>query len=458
MLAAFVGGLYVAQYKVFPHALLSAAYKTFVTAVEVNFRASYPARRQWEFVDVPPHQAASRRFEFMGNHHLTDPIVVPGGRGHFREYCTDHVGCLAVEYAGRGEVRHAWPYRPDELEKWLGKEEFTADFPYEHAIGFSFLDHARIAGVSKYANGDLLAVFNFLHTHPYGGGVARIDRTGKPVWYRPDFSHHRPYLTDGEVLLVPGVRIGGPGDAELVPKRDDIRIRMSCPRWPHDLVNVIDPARRLLREISVFDAILRSPYASLLLHADPCDPTHVNSVHLLGEDAAGPGLEPGDLVVSMRNLHAFAILDRETHRLKRTVRGGFTAQHSVLHFEGSRFLMFDNQGSRTADGALVLSRLLMVDAVSGEETTIFPNHRTPGHLRDLYTKNRGGLAISPDRRRAMVTFTREGKAVELRIADGAVLVVFDSLHDVSHLDEFPEERATRAVRQWFDEIRYGGDA
>ena len=165
-----------------------------------------PPQQQYKFklVDVPPDQVAARRFEFIGSDRLTDPIVVPGGQEHFREYCPDHVGCLAVEYAGRGEVRHVWPYRPDELEKWLGKDEFTADFPYEHAIGFSFLDHARIFGVSSYANGDLLAVFHFDQTHPYGGGVARIDRTGKPVWYRPDFSHHRPYLTDGEVVLVPG--------------------------------------------------------------------------------------------------------------------------------------------------------------------------------------------------------------------------------------------------------------
>ena len=459
MLAAFTGGLYVARYKVFPYALLSSARKTFAATVEVNLHAPHPPLHDpRSFVDVPPDQAAARRFEFIGSDHLTDPIVVPGWRGLFREYCPDHAGCLAVEYAGRGEVRHAWPYRPDELEKWLEKEEFAADFPYEHAPGFSFLDHVQIRRVSKYANGDLLAVFQFGHTYPYGGGVARIDRTGKPVWYRPDFSHHRPHLTDGEVALVPGMWIGRPISPRIVPGRTGPRIVMSCPRWRHDIVNVIDPAGRLLRETSVFDAILQSPYASLLLHADPCNPTHVNSVHLLGENAAGAGLEPGDLVLSIKNLHAFALLDRETHRLKRMVRGGFMEQHSVLHFEGSRFLLLDNQGGRTADGALGVSRLLMVDAASGEETTIFPNHRTPDHLQKLYTMDSGGLAISPDRRRALVTFTREGKAVEVRIADGAVLVVFDSLHDVSHLDEFPEERITRALRHPIHEIRYGGDS
>ena len=461
MLAAFAGGLYVARHKVFPHALLSAAYKTFVAAVEVNLNLrapSLPIWRSWEFVDVPPLQAAARRFEFIGNDRLTDPILVPGGRGYFREYCPDHAGCLAVEYAGRGEVRHAWPYRPDELEKWMEKEESTADFPYERAPGFSLLDHTSITRASSYVNGDLLVSLRFRHTHPYGGGLARIDRTGKPVWYRPDYSHHRPQLTDGEVALVPGSRGGRPIDTGLVPGRSLPRIVMSCPQWHDNLVNIIDARGGMrLKEISIFDALLESPYASLLLRALPCNPTHVNSVHLLGEDATGPDLEPGDLVVSIRNLNAFAILDRSNHRLKRLVRGGFMRQHAVLHFEGSRFLLLDNMGGRTADGALGVSRLLMVDAASGEETTIFPNHRTPDHLRELYTSGSGGVALSPDRRRALVTFTYVGKAVEVRIADGAVLVAFDSLHDMSHLEQFPEERDTRAVQSPLKEVRYGGD-
>ena len=452
MLASFASGLYVARYKVFPYGILSSAKKTFLAANATRL-AEQLERVRW--VDVPPDQVAGRRFEFIGSDRLTDPILVPGGRGHFREHCPGHVGCIAVEYAGRGEVRHAWPYRPEELAEWLEKEEFTEDFPYEHAIGFSFLDHVHIIGVSRYPNGDLLTVFHFGRSaHPYGGGVARIDPSGKPVWYRPDYSHHRPHLTDGEAVLVPGMRLGKPRDPPLVSGRDNLRLVMSCPHWRHDLVNAIDPAGRLLGEVSIFDALLESPYGPLLLYVDRCDPTHVNSVHLLGEDAAGPGLEPGDLVVSIKHLSAFAILDPETHRLKRMVRGGFMMQHSVLHLEGSRFLLMDNRGGRTADGALGVSRLLMVDAASGEETTIFPNRRTPGHLREPYTTHRGGVAISPDRSRALVTFTRESRAVEVRIADGAVLAVFRSLHDMSHMEQFPEERATRAAKGHLQEIRY----
>ena len=95
MLAAFAGGLYVARYKVFPYDLLLSARKTFRVTVETNL--SDPGQDVGRFVDVPLDQAAARRFEFIGSDHLTDPILVPGGPGLFREYCPDYAGCLAVE-------------------------------------------------------------------------------------------------------------------------------------------------------------------------------------------------------------------------------------------------------------------------------------------------------------------------------------------------------------------------
>ena len=43
-----------------------------------------------------------------------------------------------------------------------------------------------------------------------------------------------------------------------------------------------------------------------------------------------------------------------------------------------------------------------------------------------------------------MAFTNDGVAVEVRISDGAVLNVFTSLHDVSGLEQFSEERTTVA--------------
>lgn len=445
-LAGFTAGASVVKFDLSPNATISFASRTALSLYTfINEKRGARKLEEWKnFVDVAPDGVESHRIKFLTAAALTDPVLVWGGNRQFAEYCPGHAGCLAVEYAGSGEVRHAYPYRPEEIEKAA-----IASFPYDQPPWFSFQDHAMVVGIARYLNGDLLVVFNFSHSFPYGGGVARIARDGQPVWYRQDYSHHVPHVTDDDVALVPGKQIGeGPILADLL-KEQEIELRCPASRQRSllllDSVRVIDGDGRVLEEFSILDAILKPPYLSLMKYAlevtHPCDPLHLNSVHRLGEDAIGPnGIGPGDLVVSLRNLSAFGILDRDSHRLKKLVRGGFIQQHHVTHLAGSTFLMFDNKGT---DGVHGPSRLLMVDVVNGTATTIFPNDATPERLR-LVSMNRGTAFASPDRLRAIVAVARRGKAVEVRLADGAILTEFTSLHDVSRFDSFPEERHRQA--------------
>ena len=443
VLVTFVVGWGVGTFERFPHALLSNAYKTARTQLEL-LTDEIPTLRKHTFVNIAPDRVEAHRFEFIAAAALADPILVPGGLGQFAEYCPGHAGCLAVEYAGNGGVVHAYPYRPEEIEKTPP----LAAFPYEQPLGFSLRDWGGPQSVSQYANGDLLVVFQTKYSFPFGLGVARIDREGRPTWYRRDYSHHEAHLAADDVALVPSLRIGkGPRTFHSNP----LGRRGQSTTAYLDLVHVIDGAGRLLKEISIINALRESPYAPILRYTDPYDPTHLNSVHELGRGAGGGGIEPGDLVVSLRNISAFGILDGDTYRLKRLVRGGFFGQHSVTHLEGSRFLMFDNMGREGRHGP---SRLLMVDIVDGAETTIFPNDGTPAQLRNLYSRIRGSISISPDRRRVIVSFTRARKAVEVRLRDGAVLTVFNAVHDGSHLDSLPEERKTKAAVLPVGTIRY----
>ena len=437
-LAGFTAGTYIAKFRVFPHDILSSAYKTARVLVASD-------KRRGRFVTVAPDSVEAHRFEFITAQVLTDPILVWGGESQFAEYCPGHVGCLAVEYTGRGDIRHAYPYRPKEIEKAT-----IVSLPYEQLIWFSFQKNAYPFGISRYSNGDMLVVFHFRYSFPYAGGVARIARDGQPVWYRQDYSHHIPSLTDDDVALVPAMRIGeGP---ILLNHPKNPRFTLSCPKPLLDFVHVLDGAGQLLEEISILDAIIQSPYVGILEATKDCDPTHLNFVHQLGEDALGPnGIGPGDLVVSLRNLHAFGILDRDNHRLKKLVRGGFVWQHAVTHLADSKFLMFENLGT---DGVHGPSRLFMVDVADGTETTIFPNDATPKRLRGFFTHQEGMISVSPDRHRAIVTFPHEGKAVEVRLADGAALTMFTSLHDVSHVNHFPEDRKRKAFRYKLPGVTY----
>ena len=440
-LASFAYGGLVGSYQLFPYWIISDGVKTLRTLYE-KYTITDDGRFV-RFTPVPPDSAASNRFQFVAGDTLNGPVLWQGGRYQFLDYCPDE-GCLAVEYTATGEVAHAYPLRFDELEQ-AADAAHTDEFPYERSLSFSFVRDVHLASISRYMNGDLLVVFHSSREFPFGAGVARIDRDGHPIWFRRDYSHHSPQIEDDGVALVPGTLVGS---EPISFERDEGPPKVPICREGrpyHDTVNIIDGNGQLLKRINLLDALLNSPFALIIKSTiDPaCDPLHLNFVHRLREDAGGAwGIAPGDLVASLRDLSAFAILDGESGRVKRVVRGSFFYQHSVYHLTGATFLMFDNHGD---DGVHGPSRLLMIDLADGRETTLFPNDRTPESLRNLFTSFKGEIDISPDRRRALVAFTNQGVAVEVRLADGEVLNVFKSLHDVSNLEQFPEKRKQRTA-------------
>jgi len=450
-LASFAYGGLVGRYKLFPFSVVSDGVKTLRTMYEAHKKID--DGRFAHFAAVPPDSAASNRFEFVAGDALGGPVLWHGGRYQFLEYCPDG-GCLAVEYTATGQVAHAYPFRFDELEQAANAAR-SDEFPYGLSPSFSFARDVHLIGISRYANGDLLAVFHQDAAFPYGAGVARIDRAGHPVWFRRDYSHHWPHIIDDDgVALVPGMLASS---ESIAFERGRRTIEIKCPKGKThlDAIGIIDGSGQLLKRINLIDALRDSPFALIIQStsklknptashtASPCDPLHLNFVHRLRDDAGGTwGLAPGDLVASLRNLSAFAILDGESGRVKRLVRGSFLYQHSVQHLTGSTFLMFDNHGGDAVHGP---SRLLRIDLADGRETTLFPNDQTPEPLRHLFSHDQSTIDISPDRQRAMVVFTRQGMAVEVRLADGAVLNVFHSLHDVSSLEQFPKERQQRAA-------------
>ena len=446
-LASFGYGGLVGKYRIFPYSFIADGVKTgrYLLGGTAGADPETADHRKddgefVEFADIPLGDVTRSRIEFVAGDSLHEPVLWYGGRFQFLDLCP-HTGCLAVEYTPTGEVAHAWPFRQDELET-AGVDD--GEYPYELALDHSFVRDAHPVGIERYANGDLLVTLQMGATaHPFGGGVARVDRDGRPVWYRRDYSHHWPQLLDDGTALVPSTRVGDESITFEQPDGEVATIRCDTGDPYLDTVNVVDGDGRLLKRIDLVDAVVNSKFASVLLNtSNACDPLHLNFIFPLRDDAGGAqGIAPGDLVVSLRNLSAFAILDGETGRLKRLVRGGFLQQHSVHHLEGSTFLMFDNLGHDYVGGP---SRLLMVDVSDGRETTIFPNERTPEALRGLFSKKAGKIDISHDRERAIVAFTNDGVAVEVRISDGAALNVFTSLHDVSGLEQFSEERTTMA--------------
>ena len=391
------------------------------------------------FVNVAARDAAAHRVQLFAPA-LAGPVLMAGGRHYFKDRCPGFVGCLALEYDRRGRFAHAYPFRPEAYEAVLVHAGLAEPVGYEQAVGFDFGRHADVFAIDGYSNGDLAVVLHSRLSFPPELGIARVDRDGRPRWFRADGSHHWPTVAHGrlrgvgaglpDAVVVPSrrMRAGPPRDTR--PPRSDAKFgRNGCARHFVEYLHVIDGAGALLREVAVADALHDSRHAPLRRHGwNACDPLHLNSVAVL--TGGGSGLAAGDLLVSLRGPSALAALDGEDGRLKRIWRGSFYGQHGARELAGPAgptFLLFDNWGRE--DG-YTAGRLLSLDPRSGRERTVFPNASSPGDMR-IRSRLRGGVSVAPDGSRAIVHAHKSGLAVEVDVATGEVTAAFRPLDDVS---------------------------
>lgn len=415
-LLVFLSGVLVGVFKKPPHGVLQSAKNTWEAWVGVR--------------EAGEGRAEHGPFRAVSADVLTDPVLLQGGVGLFTDHCP--TGCIAVKYGRDGQVEQAWPYYPDSLEN----AALLVDWPYEHPVGSSFGDYAKVESVQTYPNGDLLVGFYFIYSFPFGGGVARLAPDGSVVWYRRDYSHHPLHMLSS-----------GDGAAVVPSTRFRESATSQCNALWADYVHVIDGSGKLKVEIDVHDAILNSPWqGALRTSSSRCDPLHLNFVHEVGEEdptqapplpergeADDDVVDPGDFVLSLRHISAFAIMDRESHRIKRLARGTFAYQHGVNHVRGANYVLLDNHGGANRKE----SRILMVDVATGHETTVFPNDSTPERYRGLFSDIRGHISVSADRRRVIATWYYKDRnpalelascphdiALEVRLSDGKVLSEF----------------------------------
>src|SRR5262249_53200099 len=143
-----------------------------------------------------------------------------------------------------------------------------------------------------------------------------------------------------------------------------------------------------------------------------CDPLHANMVSAVGSELAGRlgDVEADDILVSLRNISAVAIIGRDSHRIKRFFKGSFLLQHSAQPAPGGKIIIFDNLGASASHGP---SRVLLFDPLNNETQTILPSAAT----EDLETFSwlSGNINLSSDGTRALVAISTMGKAYEINL-------------------------------------------
>lgn len=263
-----------------------------------------------------------------------------------------------------------------------------------------------------YPNGDLLAIYQTNHDTPYGYAMVKMDRDSRILWSLPLNAHHSLHIADNGMLYTLTQRYEpntAPGLAHLKPP------------LLHDAVRILSPDGEVLDTIPVLEAFLDTPYEQMLFYKfykeaqKSNDYSHANSVMPLEDRLAAkfPMFRPGQILVSIRNLDAIAVIDPATRKVVWAMQGVWRYQHEARFTEDGHIILLDNTGFQ--DGSRhKRSRVLMLDPATGAipwtftgapEDAFFTSYR--GMAQVLANGNVLTVETYPGRRLLEVTPARE---------------------------------------------------
>ena len=295
-----------------------------------------------------------------------------------------------------GEVLHSWSGKLSEI------------FPQTPHLLYAARDET-IAwhGVHLFPNGDLL--FNLQdNSFPYGSGLVRLDKDSEVIWAKTLNTHHDIFVDDRGHIFVPNQYYRADG----VEAWDTLR-----PWYYEDTVLEISPAGDILNETSMLDALesysglLKTTYA-YSFEIETIDPTHLNNAETLPAAWADsfPMFSPGDLMVSLRNIHTVAVIDSETKEIKWSLTGLSVLQHDPDFMPNGHILLFDNHGGDPACGG---SRVVEIDPANQSIVWQFDGCADqPGGEKGFFSETRGMQQLLPNGN-VLIAESIRGRVIEV---------------------------------------------
>ncbi len=396
----FLYGFIAGEFRIFPFHYLRQAQIASTAIAEVTQIPSVKIAEQFRVqVDKP----TVRRHAPLS----TSPYVLVSA-GHAMRLPGVEQPVMAWIIDRAGNVVHSWRSHPD---LWNDLEQVL------RVPGIS--GPISPAGFHLYPDGGLLATYHGQNTFPFAVGLARFDRHSNLLWKKELLTHHFFTLDHRGHIFVPGLELV---DSPISIGNTSAIITTAKGKIYRDQIVELDPEGNEVERFGVLDLLIDSGRHGLLTHMntnqlDCEDPTHLNDIRVLDDQQAGslPGIEAGDLLISLRNLNTVAIVGRTSKRIKWLSAGTTVGQHSPRVFDHG-ILTLDNLGG---DAQLGGTRLVHIDFQSGLPTTLFPKPGVdmPDVCKTTYS---GHLDISPDGRHVLMCVTNAGAIWEVDAQTGQV--------------------------------------
>lgn len=301
-----------------------------------------------------------------------------------------------------GSVVQHWSL--DWFETWPDAEHVPDIFMPKQTPG------TNIHGAAVMDNGDL--VFNFEYQ-----GLVRMDVCGEVVWRLPYLTHHSVFVDEESGhLWVSGKRFHEEPVARLPNHR---------PPFAEPTVLEISPNGDILREISVFEILSNNDMEGLLQLKDfseilkekgttTGDTLHLNDVEVFPSHLSADQFKPGDVMISLRNIHTVLVFDPESLEVTFVKTGDVIGQHDPDFIDGSTISVFDNHVTSEAD-ALRQSRVMMLTAPEGEAEVYYEGTESQPFYTEVMGKHQwlenGNLLLTEATKGRAFEVDTQGKIV-----------------------------------------------
>jgi hypothetical protein len=361
---AFISGIYAGYKQMWPTDLVRDAKKTAVNMLS-GWGFHPPAAMVERAADASPGRIFISR----------DDPPMPGYRA-IMGYDPDRGAWAIWLIDENGRERHKWP---------IDYRVYDPDGPINGAED----PH----GLFVLPDGSALINFDL------GDSLVRIDPCGNPIWRREGIFHH---LIDR-----------GPDGTFWTWEAE------TTPYAHHNFLVNFDPETgQTLRKISLVDDIIKkSTRNASIFNIYPSfefrefdrtppkseDLFHPNDIEVLTADKADlfPLFDPGDIMISLRNIHLVAVIDPSDYRIKWSSSGPWRFQHDPDFTSRGTITVYDNNrvGNR--------SRIIEIDPNTMRWSELFDEHQFSFYSGTMGTHQH----LFPDN--LLVTIPDQGRVVEL---------------------------------------------
>jgi len=296
-----------------------------------------------------------------------------------------------------GKTVHQWDI--DWFKMWPNPDHLPKNIVPKAKPG------TNIHGAVVMENGDL--VFNF-----ESKGLVRLDLNGEVVWRLPYLTHHSVHQHDDGNLWVSGTRY----QTEKVDRLPNL-----IPPFNDETVLEVSPEGKILREWHVADILRQNGYDGLLymgtlnnentrIKGDnrllgKTDILHLNDIEPFPATMKSGVFEPGDVMVSLRNINTVFVFNTKSEEIKFISTGEFVRQHDPDFIDGNTISVFDNNNSSEPEQK---SKIVIVSAKDNSHKEFFAGSQE----NKFYTRVMGKHQWQPNGN-LLITESMSGRGFEV---------------------------------------------